>query len=247
MTTEKQRRVAIISLHTSPLAQPGVGDSGGMNVYVREMASALAQQGTECIVYTRADAADLPREVVVEPGHRVVYLQAGPHHLPKEALTDIIDDFTEAVVDDIEARGGVDAVHAHYWLSGAVGHALKHRLDVPFIVTFHTLARVKGAGGDLEPGYREAAEAAQIGCADAVCVSCDAERSELIEHYGVPAGRVVIVSPGVEHAIFGPGDRRGARKAIGEDDNVPLVLFAGRIQALKGPDVAIRALDLMNE
>ena len=117
-----------------------------MNVYVREMASALAQQGTECIVYTRADAADLPREVVVEPGHRVVYLQAGPH---------------QAVVDDIEARGGVDAVHAHYWLSGAVGHALKHRLEVPFIVTFHTLARVKGAGGDLEPGYREAAEAAQ--------------------------------------------------------------------------------------
>ena len=247
MTTEKQRRVAIISLHTSPLAQPGVGDSGGMNVYVREMASALAQQGTECVVYTRADAADLPREVVVEPGHRVVYVQAGPHHLPKEALTDIIDEFTEAVVDDIEARGGVDAVHAHYWLSGEVGHALKHRLDVPFIVTFHTLARVKGAGGDLEPGYREAAEAAQIGCADAVCVSCDAERSELIDHYGVPAGRVVIVSPGVEHAIFGPGDRRGARQAIGEHDNVPLVLFAGRIQALKGPDVAIRALALMNE
>ena len=247
MTTEKQRRVAIISLHTSPLAQPGVGDSGGMNVYVREMASALAQQGTECVVYTRANAAELPQEVVVEPGHRVVYVQAGPHHLPKEALTDIIDEFTEAVVDDIEARGGVDAVHAHYWLSGEVGHALKHRLDVPFIVTFHTLARVKGAGGDLEPGYREAAEAAQIGCADAVCVSCDAERSELIDHYGVPAGRVVIVSPGVEHAIFGPGDRRGARKAIGEHDNVPLVLFAGRIQALKGPDVAIRALALMNE
>ena len=146
MTTEKQRRVAIISLHTSPLAQPGVGDSGGMNVYVREMASALAQQGTECVVYTRADAAELPQEVVVEPGHRVIYVQAGPHHLPKEALTDIIDDFTEAVVDDIEVRGGVDAVHAHYWLSGAVGHALKHRLDVPFIVTFHTLARVKGAG-----------------------------------------------------------------------------------------------------
>ena len=105
MTTEKQRRVAIISLHTSPLAQPGVGDSGGMNVYVREMASALAQQGTECVVYTRANAAELPQEVVVEPGHRVVYVQAGPHHLPKEALTDIIDEFTEAVVDDIEARG----------------------------------------------------------------------------------------------------------------------------------------------
>ena len=245
MRTKTHRRVAIISLHTSPLAQPGVGDSGGMNVYVREMASALAQKGTECIVYTRADSADLPREVLVEPGHRVVYVQAGPYHLPKEALTDIVDEFSDAVVSDIESRGGVDAIHAHYWLSGEVGHALKHRLDVPFIVTFHTLARVKGAGGDLEPGYREAAEAAQLGCADAVCVSCETERSELIEHYGVPAGRVVIVSPGVEHAIFGPGDRGGARRAIGEREETPLILFAGRIQALKGPDVAIRALALM--
>jgi D-inositol-3-phosphate glycosyltransferase len=242
---EPRRRVAIISLHTSPLAQPGVGDSGGMNVYVREMASALAQQGTECVVYTRADSADLPREVLVEPGHRVVYLQAGPYHLPKEALTDIVDEFIEAMVADIDSRGGVDVVHAHYWLSGEVGHALKHRLEVPFVVTFHTLARIKGAGGDIEPGYREAAEAAQLGCADAVCVSCEAERSELIDHYGVPAGRVVIVSPGVEHAIFGPGDRGGARRAIGEQEETPVVLFAGRIQALKGPDVAIRALAMM--
>ena len=245
MRPESHRRVAIISLHTSPLAQPGVGDSGGMNVYVREMASALAQQGTECIVYTRADSADLPCEVLIEPGHRVVYVHAGPYHLPKEALTDIVDEFIEAMVADIETRGGVDAVHAHYWLSGEVGHALKHRLDVPFVVTFHTLARIKGAGGDIEPGYREAAEASQLGCADAVCVSCEAERSELIDHYGVPAGRVVIVSPGVEHAIFGPGDRGGARRAIGEQEETPLVLFAGRIQALKGPDVAIRALALM--
>ena len=246
MKFETHRRVAIISLHTSPLAQPGVGDSGGMNVYVREMASALAQQGTECVVYTRADSADLPREVLVEPGHRVVYIQAGPYHLPKEALTDIVSEFIEAVVADIEARGGVDAVHAHYWLSGEVGHALKHRLDVPFIVTFHTLARIKGAGGDIEPGYREAAEAAQLGCADAVCVSCEAERSELVDHYGVPAGRVAIVSPGVEHAIFGPGDRGGARRAIGEHEDSQLILFAGRIQALKGPDVAIRALALID-
>jgi len=246
VNTETHRRVAIISLHTSPLAQPGVGDSGGMNVYVREMTSALAQQGTECIVYTRADRAGLPSETLVEPGHRVVYVQAGPYHLPKEALTDVVDDFIDAVVADINERGGVDAVHAHYWLSGEVGHSLKHRLDVPFVVTFHTLARIKGAGGDVEPGFREAAETAQLGCADAVCVSCEAERSELIDHYGVPAGRVVIVSPGVEHAVFGPGDRGGARRAIGEQEDAPIILFAGRIQALKGPDVAIRALALMS-
>lgn len=196
-------------------------------------------------LFTRERTRLIFREVLVEPGHRVVYLQAGPYHLPKEALTDIVDEFIEAMVADIDSRGGVDVVHAHYWLSGEVGHALKHRLEVPFVVTFHTLARIKGAGGDIEPGYREAAEAAQLGCADAVCVSCEAERSELIDHYGVPAGRVVIVSPGVEHAIFGPGDRGGARRAIGEQEETPVVLFAGRIQALKGPDVAIRALAMM--
>ncbi len=240
--TEKRRRVAVISLHTSPLAQPGAGDSGGMNVYVREMSSALAQHGTECIVYTRADRAGLPAEVLVEPGHRVVHIEAGPHHLPKEALGDVVDEFIDKVVADIEARGGVDVVHAHYWLSGEVGHALKHRLDVPFVVTFHTLARVKGAAGDTESAVRDAAESAQLGCADAVCVSCDAERRDLVAHYGIPRGRIETVSPGVEHAFFGPGDRLGARRAIREDSGDPLLLFAGRIQALKGLDIAIRAL-----
>ncbi len=247
MSPTPSRRIAVISLHTSPLAQPGAGDSGGMNVYVREMVSALAQQGNECIVYTRADRPGLPREVLVEPGHRVVHVEAGPHHLPKEALVDVIDDFTDAVVADIAARGGVAAVHAHYWLSGEVAHRIKHRLDVPFVVTFHTLARVKGAGGDAEPGHREHAEAAQLGCADAVCVSCPAEADDLVRHYGTPPGRVEIVSPGVEHAFFGPGDRSGARRAIGEPDDVSIVLFVGRIQPLKGPDVAIRALHEMSE
>ena len=241
------RRVAVISLHTSPLAQPGTGDSGGMNVYVREMASALAQQGTECIVYTRADRPGLPADFLVEPGHRVVYIEAGPHHLPKEALDDVIDEFTAAVRADIERRGGVDAVHAHYWLSGEVAHRLKHELDVPFVITFHTLARVKGAGGDHEPDHRERAETAQFGCADAVCVSCEAEADDVLRFYGRPRGRLEIVSPGVEPAFFGPGDRSGARRAIGEPDDVPMVLFAGRIQPLKGPDVAIRALATMRD
>ena len=247
MSMNPSRRIAVISLHTSPLAQPGAGDSGGMNVTVREMVSALAQQGTECIVYTRADRADLPAEVLVEPGHRVVYVEAGPHHLPKEALVDVVDEFTDAVARDIAARGGVDAVHAHYWLSGEVAHRLKHRLEVPFVITFHTLGRVKGAGGDVEPGHRIDAEMAQLGCADAVCVSCPAEADDLVSHYGPIPGRIEIVAPGVEHAFFAPGDRGGARRAIGEPEDLPLVLFAGRIQPLKGPDVAIRALAAMSE
>ncbi|MGH9270552.1 MAG: glycosyltransferase, partial [Ilumatobacteraceae bacterium] len=119
----------MISLHTSPLVQPGAGDSGGMNVYVREVASALAQAGVECTTYTRADRPGLPPEVQVEPGHRVVHVSAGPFGLAKEALTDELDVFTACVREHLLAGPGVDVIHGNYWLSGMVGHRLKHELD----------------------------------------------------------------------------------------------------------------------
>ena len=236
------RRVAVISLHTSPLLQPGSGDSGGMNVYVREMVSSLSQAGVECTTYTRADRDDLPPEVLVEPNHRVVYVQAGPHHLPKEALPEILDEFTDRVLADLAANGGADVVHANYWLSGVVAHRIKHELDIPFVSTFHTLARVKAEGGDPEPGWRDRAEAELINCADAICVSCVEEERQFRRLYGDPQGQIEIIAPGVEHAFFAPGDRGGARAALDLPPDVPVLLFVGRIQPLKGPDVAIRAL-----
>lgn len=236
------QRVAVISLHTSPLAQPGSGDSGGMNVYVRELVSSLAQAGVECTTYTRADRAGLPAEVVIEPNHRVVHVEAGPHHLPKEALCDVIEPFTDGVLADLERRGRPDVVHANYWLSGLVGHRVKHVLDVPFVATFHTLARVKAEGGDPEPTWRDRAEAEITTCADAICVSCAEEEQQFRRLYGDPQGRIEIVAPGVEHAFFAPGDRGGARAALGLPDDRPVLLFVGRIQPLKGPDVAVRAL-----
>ncbi len=232
----------MISLHTSPLQQPGSGDSGGMNVYVRELVSALAQAGLECTTFTRADREDLPEEVLVEPGHRVVHIEAGPHHLPKEALPEITEEFRRGVLDWIERHERPDVIHGNYWLSGVVGHQLKHDLDVPFVSTFHTLARVKAEGGDPEPEWRDRAEAEIIHCADAICVSCDEEESQFRRLYGDPDGRIEIISPGVEHAFFAPGDRSGARAALGLDPHRPLLLFVGRLQPLKAPDLAIRAL-----
>ena len=213
-----------------------------MNVYVREMVSSLSQAGVECTTYTRADRDDLPSEVLVEPNHRVVYVQAGPHHLPKEALPEIVDEFTDQVLADLAANGGVDVVHANYWLSGVVAHRIKHELDIPFVSTFHTLARVKAEGGDPEPGWRDRAEAELINCADAICVSCVEEEQQFRRLYGDPQGQIEIVAPGVEHAFFAPGDQGGARAALDLPDDVPVILFVGRIQPLKGPDVAIRAL-----
>ncbi len=232
----------MISLHTSPLAQPGSGDSGGMNVYVRELVSSLAQGGVDCTTYTRADRAGLPSEVVVEPNHRVVHVEAGPHHLPKEALGEIVEPFTDRVLADLDHHGRPDAVHANYWLSGLVGHRIKHVLDVPFVATFHTLARVKAEGGDPEPSWRDRAEAEITTCADAICVSCTEEELQFRRLYGDPEGRIEIVAPGVEHAFFAPGDRGGARAALDLPADRPVLLFVGRIQPLKGPDVAVRAL-----
>ncbi len=233
----------MLSLHTSPLAQPGTGDSGGMNVYVRELVSALAQAGVDCTTYVRAGADNRPRQVYVEPGFRVVHIDAGPRDLAKEDLPDVVDEFAAGVADHLvsEPDGGADLLHANYWLSGLAGHRLKHQLDLPLVTTFHTLARVKAEGGDREPLLREKAEAEIIECADAICVSCTEEERQFRRLYGDPPGRMEIVAPGVDHAFFAPGHRLGARRALGLGDH-PVLLFVGRIQPLKGADVAVRAL-----
>lgn len=235
------RRLAMLSMHTSPLAQAGSADAGGMNVYVRELVSALAQGGVECTTYVRRWRADLPDEIHVEPGFRVVHIDAGPYDLPKELLPDRVDQFADGVMRDLDRRGGADVVHANYWLSGMAGHRIKHERNIPLVSTFHTLARVKAEGGDPEPERRERSEAGIIGCADAICVSCTEEESQFRRLYGNPPGRVEIVAPGVDHAFFAPGDRMGARSAVGLGAH-PVLLFVGRIQPLKGADVAVRAL-----
>ena len=212
-----------------------------MNVYVRELVSGLAHAGVDCTTYTRAWRDDLPDEILVEPNHRVVHVPAGALDMPKDNLVDIVPEFTDRVLGHIRANGGTDVIHANYWLSGLAGHSLKHELDVPLVSTFHTFARVKALGGDPESELREKAETEVIGCSDAICVSCTEEERQFIELYGTPPGRVEIVAPGVEHAFFAPGDKRGARKALELGDG-PVLLFVGRIQPLKGVDVAVKAL-----
>lgn len=233
--------LAVLSLHTSPLTQPGAGDSGGMNVYVRELGAALAQAGVDSTVFVRRWAPGLPDSVVVEPGFRVVHITAGAESLDKASLPAVVEEFRDGVRRHVDRSGGVDAIHANYWLSGVAAHDLKHELGLPLVSTFHTLARVKAETGDPEPGRREHAEADVMGCSDVIIASCDAEAEQLGRLYGVPSDRIEIVAPGVDHAFFSPGDRAGARAALGLGEE-PVLLFAGRIQPLKGLDVAIRAL-----
>ncbi len=237
-------RLAVLSLHTSPLVQPGSGDAGGMNVYVRELVSSLAQVGADCTVYVRRWADDLPGTVEVEPGFRVVHVPAGPVDLAKEQLPGIVDEFTDRVGALLVAEP-VDVLHANYWLSGVAGHRLKHELDLPLVSTFHTLARVKAETGDFEPQSRIDAETAVVACSDIITANSVTELHELVTHYNADPARIEVVPPGVDHAFFSPGSRHGARVALGLPGG-PLLLFVGRIQPLKGVDVAVRTLDRLH-
>ena len=251
------RRLAVLSLHTSPLAQPGTGDGGGMNVYVRELAAGLARSGVACDVFTRAWSPHLPPVVDVEPGLRVHHVPAGPlEAVPKESLPAVVDEFTVGVLARMSAASGsggeggglpFTSVHANYWLSGLSGHVIKHELELPLVCTFHTLDRVKAEAMPEEveadmPHRRAEAEATIIGCSDAVLASCSVEAEQIASLYGGDPGRIRIVPPGVDHAFFGPGHRPQARRALGLPLDGRLLLFVGRIQPLKCADVAIDTL-----
>lgn len=246
--------LAVLSMHTSPLAAPGSGDGGGLNVYVRELAVALAHAGTSVDVYVRraaaARGADAPAVVDVEPGVRVVHIDAGPPSLAKDDLPAVVDLYADRVAACL-ARRPPAALHAHYWLSGVAGHRLKHEFDVPLAVTFHTLARVKSRSGDAEPAARADAEQQVIDCADVVFASGRAEAAQLQRYYDVPAERIETLTPGVDLALFSPGRRDAAQAALGLADGAPsagappVVLFVGRIQPLKGANLAVRALALL--
>ena len=255
------RRLAVLSMHTSPLAQPGTGDGGGMNVYVREMATALARTGVTCDVFTRSFSDDLDCVIEVEPGFNVYHVPAGPARpVPKEQLLGFVEEFTDNVLEIMSGsasgaiaaatrrdEGPYEAIHANYWLSGVAGHAIKHELDLPLVCTFHTLARVKAIAFPEEieadmPHRRAEAEAAIIGCSDAVLASCSVEANQIVDLYGANPERIEVVAPGVDHAFFAPGHRPQARRAAGLLGDGNLMIFVGRIQPLKGADDAVRTL-----
>jgi D-inositol-3-phosphate glycosyltransferase len=242
-------RAVVLSLHTSPLATPGTGDGGGMNVYVRALASALARAGLPVDVVTRREHPEQPLVQQVEAGFRVVNLRAGPARpLRKHDLIELGPEMESAVADLVdEGLLAPDVIHANYWLSGAVGHTLKHRLGRPLVATFHTLARVKAdAGVDDDPEERARVEHEVVACADLLLASTAGEQEQLAQLYAADVGRIEIVPPGVDHRVFHPGDRAEARRQLGITAE-RVLLFAGRIQPLKGLDLAVRALACLDD
>ena len=249
MTTPAVRRVAMISLHTSPLDQPGTGDAGGMNVYVAEVSRRLAARGTAVEVFTRATSADQPPHVEVEPGVVVHHVVAGPYEgLGKADLPGQLCALTAGVLRRGPTRraGRFDLIHSHYWLSGQVGWLCKERWGVPLVHTMHTMGRVKNlnlAPGDRpEPHVRIIGEQQVVDAADRLVANTEAERADLIALYDADPDLVDVVLPGVDLETFRPGDRAADRAALGYQPGELVVTFVGRIQPLKAPDLLVRAV-----
>jgi D-inositol-3-phosphate glycosyltransferase len=242
------RRIAMLSAHTSPLEQPGDGDAGGMNVYVLELSRQLAARGIEVEIFTRATSRHQPAVHDVEPGIMVHHVAAGPFEgLEKNDLPSQLCSFVRDVLRaEVEREPGhFDLVHSHYWLSGQVGTVARERWDVPLVHTMHTMAKVKNAmlaeGDAAEPIGRVYGEEEIVRLADRLIANTSEERRELIELYDAAPERVAVVHPGVDLGVFTPGRQDEARRRLGFDPDAALLLFAGRIQPLKAPDVVLRA------
>ena len=246
------RRVAMVSLHTSPLDQPGTGDAGGMNVYVLELARRLAARQVEVDVFTRSTGSGLPPVVDVSDGIRVHHVSAGPYEgLTKHELPAQLCVFAREVLrtEAYHSPGYYDLVHSHYWLSGQVGALARDRWGVPLVHTMHTMAKVKNAamaiGDTPEPMARLIGEEQVVAAADMLVANTDDEARQLIDLYDADPGRVEVVHPGVDLTTFRDVGTKAARARLGLAPEGALITFVGRIQPLKAPDVMLRGVAVL--
>jgi D-inositol-3-phosphate glycosyltransferase len=242
------RRIATVSVHTSPLEQPGTGDAGGLNVYVVEVAKRLADRGVEVDIFTRAVSRDQPQVAELAPGVLVRHLEAGPFEdLDKSDLPGQLCQFTFELLrtEAAHAPGRYDLVHGHYWLSGQVGAVAKERWGVPLVQSMHTLGKVKNAalaaGDAAEPSVRLRGEAEVVASADCLVANTEDEAQQLIRRYDADPARVTTINPGVDLSVFRQGSQADARRQLGLPIDGVVLVFAGRVQPLKRPDIVLKA------
>lgn len=243
------KRIAMLSVHTCPLGHLGTKDTGGMNVYVRELSRQLGRLGTKVDVFTRYRNCDHPCEMELGEGSRLVHLGAGERpELSKYDLYDYLPEFAGNVVDYQQENGlSYDLVHSHYWLSGWVGELLKACWNVPHLTTFHTLGRLKSMNqaAEPEPELRLSTEERIIKQADRVLALTDTEKVQLCELFGADPGKIAVIPGGVDVSVFRQQDRAQARKDLGLEADERIVLYVGRMEPLKGVDILIEALGQM--
>jgi D-inositol-3-phosphate glycosyltransferase len=238
-------RIAVLMVHTSPLEQPGIGDAGGMNIYVVESAQRMAAMGVSVDIYTRRTHASETETVEISPGVRVRYFECGHGTLTKEQLPAHISGLSKEFLRLLKDEK-YDAIHSHYWISGKVAMPAAKELGIPLVHTMHTMARVKNLnlaeGETPEPMIRVQGETQVVAAANALVANTDAEAASLVSLYDACPDIVHVVSPGVDLYTFTPGQgRSAARDFVGLPKDALVVSFVGRIQPHKGPEVLIRA------
>ena len=244
----KLNQIALLSVHTSPLDQPGVGDAGGLNVYVVETSKRIADLGIKVDIFTRRTSSAIKNETEIYDGVIVKQLTAGPFEgLAKQSLPSQLCALSAGVLRE-EARhneGHYQLIHSHYWLSGQVGWVASERWNVPLVHTMHTMAKVKNstlAIGDIaEPAEREIGEQQVVDAASQLVANTQAEADELINLYSADKKRVNVVNPGVDLEVFNIGNKQKARKEFGIPQDAIVFTFVGRVQPLKAPDVLVKA------
>jgi D-inositol-3-phosphate glycosyltransferase len=238
-------RIATLMVHTSPLDQPGIGDAGGMNIYVLESAQRMAAMGVSVDIFTRRTDPAAPEIVEISPGVRVRHFDCGHGTLTKEQLPIHISGLSQEF-SRIMRTENYDVIHSHYWLSGKVAMPAAKELGIPLVHTMHTMARVKNLnlaeGETPEPMIRVQGETQVVAAANALIANTDAEGASLVSLYDACPDIVHVVSPGVDLFTFTPGEsRHAARATVGLPQDALVVSFVGRIQPHKGPEVLIRA------
>ena len=241
------RRVATLMVHTSPLDQAGIGDAGGMNIYVCEAAQNMAAMGVKVDIFTRRNNPDVADIVEVSPGVRVIQLNVGPvTGVTKEQLPSLMPELSVKFKEALK-KDQYDVIHSHYWISGKVAMPVAKELSIPLVHTMHTMARVKNLnlaeGESPEPMIRVQGETQVVAAADALIANTDAEAASLVSLYQACPDNVSVVSPGVNLKVFTPGaGRKAAREELGLPQDAHVLTFVGRIQPHKGPEVLIRAV-----
>ena len=238
-------RIATLMVHTSPLDQPGIGDAGGMNIYVLESAQRMAAMGVSVDIFTRRTDSAAPEIVEISPGVRVRHFDCGHGTLTKEQLPIHISGLSQEFARIMRTEN-YDLIHSHYWLSGKVAMPAAKELGIPLVHTMHTMARVKNLnlaeGETPEPMIRVQGETQVVAAANALIANTDAEGASLVSLYDACPDIVHVVSPGVDLFTFTPAESRSvSREIVGLPQDALVVSFVGRIQPHKGPEVLIRA------
>ena len=249
MPANKRSKIATLMVHTSPLDQAGIGDAGGMNVYVVESAKKMAQAGVSVDIFTRANHPDLPESVEIADGVTVKHLVAGPFDgLSKEELPSQLGALTSAFMNYQKQLPNdyYSLLHSHYWISGQLGWMVSERTGIPLIHTMHTTAKVKNLNladdEKPEPQTRAIGEEQVVKASTGLIANTDAEAASLVSLYDACPDNVFVVAPGVDLQRFSPGiGKAAARVKLNIAPDAIMLTFVGRIQPHKGPDVLLRA------